>query len=251
MSNEARVAIVTGGAAGIGAAICKRLAKAGNDIAIWDLQMERAEKVAEEIRAMGNRALTSRVDVSSQSDIDAALQAVRQALGPVSILVNNAGITPEQDFEDITTDDFDKVFSVNIRGMFFLTQAVIPDMKKAQWGRIINISSSSAQSGAKRMTHYAATKGAVIGFTKSLAQEVGKYGITVNNVPPSFIYTEGLESVAERIPGGIDSYAKNVIPMQRVGQPEDIAASVAFLASDEAGFVTGHTLSTNGGRYMM
>ena len=251
MSNQARVAIVTGGAAGIGAAISKRLARAGHNIAIWDLQEERAEKVADEIRAMGNKALVSRVDVSNQADIDEALKVVHQELGPVSILVNNAGISPEKDFEEITLADFDKVFSVNIRGMFFLTQAVIPDMKLAKWGRIINISSSSAQTGAKRMTHYAATKGAVIGFTKALAQEVGKDGITVNNVPPSFIYTEGLESVAERIPGGIDGYAKNVIPMQRVGQPEDIAASVAFLASEEAGFVTGHTLSTNGGRFMM
>ena len=249
MTNSVRVAIVTGGAAGIGAGISKRLAEAGRDVAIWDLQVDRAEAVADQVRAMGRKALVSRVDVSNMSDVSAALNSVRRELGPVGILVNNAGIAPEKDFEEITEADFDRVMNVNMKGLFFITQAVIPDMKAANWGRIINISSSSAQTGAPRMTHYAATKGAVIGFTKAMAQEFGKHGITVNNVPPSFVHTEGLEAVVDRIPGGIEGYAR-AIPMRRVGQPSDIAAAVTFLASEEAGYITGHTLSVNGGRYM-
>ena len=250
MTNPTRVAIVTGAAAGIGAAIAKRLAQAGKDVAIWDLQVDRAQSVAEEIRAMGRKAVVSRVDVSNKSDVESALQTARKELGPITILVNNAGISPQKEFEDITEADFDTIFSVNIKGMFFITQSVIADMKAAKWGRIINISSSSAQSGAPLMSHYAATKGAVIGFTKALAHEVGKDGITVNNVPPSFVQTEGLDAVVDSIPGGIEAYAKMVIPVRRPGQPADLAAAVNFLASEEAGYITGHTLGVNGGRYM-
>jgi 2-hydroxycyclohexanecarboxyl-CoA dehydrogenase len=127
---------------------------------------------------------------------------------------------------------------------------VMDDMIAAQWGRIVNISSSSAQTGAKRMVHYAATKGGVIAFTKALAQEVAGLGITVNNVPPSTVYTDGLKSVEDRFTNGLQDYVDKTIPVKRVGKPEDIANAVAFLASDASGFITGHTLSVNGGRFM-
>lgn len=245
-----RVAVVTGGAAGIGAAICRFLARDGADIAIWDRNAEAARGVAQEIAAMGRRAVVCEVDVSRRHHIESAVKAVRAELGPIGILVNNAAISPEKDFVDITDEDWDTVFDINMKGVFMCTQAVIGDMIAAQWGRIINISSSSAQSGARRMVHYAATKGGVIAFTKSLAQEVGPLGITVNNVPPSFVYTEGLRSVEARLAGGIAGYTKSQIPVNRVGQPEDIAHAVAFLASEASGYITGLTLSVNGGRYM-
>lgn len=180
------------------------------------------------------------------------MKTVHEKLGRVSILVNNAGISPEKDFVDITVDEWEKVFDVNLKGVFMCTQAVIDDMIDAKWGRIINISSSSAQSGARRMVHYAATKGGVIAFTKSLAQEMGPHGITVNNIPPSTVYTAGLQSMEERLQsqGGIQGYVNATIPVKRVGQPEDIANAAAFLASEASGYITGVTLSVNGGRYM-
>lgn len=244
-----KIAVVTGAAEGIGAAISRFLARDGADIALWDRNIEAAEKTAEEIRSTGRKAIACQVDVSSKSQIAAAVAQVREQLGPVSILVNNAGVSPEKDFVEITEEEWDRVFDINMKGTFFCTQAVIDDMIAANWGRIVNISSSSAQSGAPRMVHYAATKGGVIAFTKALAREVAHMGITVNNVPPSTVYTSGLKSVEERL-GGIDNYVKNTIPVQRVGQPEDIANAVAFLASDASGYITGLTLSVNGGRYM-
>lgn len=251
MTNSTRrVAIVTGGASGIGAAICRFLARDGADIAIWDWNIDPAGEVVKDIEAMGRKAVVSKVDVSSRSDIGAAVKTVREQLGPVGILVNNAGISPEKDFVAITDEDLDKVIDVNLKGLFYTTQAVIDDMIDNQWGRIVNISSSSAQSGAHRMVHYAATKGGVIAFTKALAREVGALGITVNNVPPSFVYTAGLQSVEDRLAGGIEGYTKANIPVNRVGQPEDIANAVAFLASEASGYITGLTLGVNGGRYM-
>jgi 2-hydroxycyclohexanecarboxyl-CoA dehydrogenase len=245
-----RVAIVTGGAAGIGAAICRALAHDGANVAIWDWKIDGAQAIADEIQALGRKAVVCKVDVSKRSDIEAAVKTVRETLGPVGILVNNAGISPEKDFVEITEDDWDRVMNVNLKGTFFCTQAVIDDMINAKWGRIINISSSSAQSGARRMVHYAATKGGVIAFTKSLAQEMGPLGITVNNIPPSTVYTDGLKSVEARL-GSIDSYVNATIPVKRVGQPEDIANAAAFLAAEASGYITGLTLSVNGGRYML
>ena len=245
-----RVAVVTGGAAGIGAAICRFLARDGANIAIWDWNTDAAGDLVDEIAAMGRKVVLCKVDVSKRDDIESAVKTVHDTLGPVSILVNNAAIAPEKDFVDITLEDWDRIFDINMKGVFMCTQAVINDMITARWGRIINLSSSSAQSGARRMVHYAATKGGVIAFTKSLAQEVGALGITVNNIPPSTVYTAGLKSVESRLQGGIEGYVNSTIPVKRVGQPEDIANAVAFLASEASGYITGLTLSVNGGRYM-
>lgn len=245
-----RVAIVTGGAAGIGAAISRALARDGANIAIWDRNVDATGGIVDEIQAMGRKAVVCQVDVSKRAEIDAAVKTVRDQLGPVDILVNNAGVSPEKDFVDITEEDWDAVMNINLKGMFFCTQAVIDDMLTAKWGRIVNISSSSAQSGSVRMVHYVATKGGVIGFTKALAREMAPFGITVNNVPPGSVYTAGLQSVEARFTQGLDAWVKSNIPVQRVGQPEDIANAVAFLASDASGYITGHTLDVNGGRYM-
>lgn len=250
VSTVERVAVVTGGAAGIGAGICRALARAGTHIAIWDWNTDAAHGVAEEIAALGRKVVVCKVDVSQRNQVEAAAERVRERLGPVGIVVNNAGISPEKDFVEITDEEWDRVFEINMKGTFICTQACVGDMVANGWGRIINISSSSAQSGARRMVHYAATKGAVIAFTKALAQELGPLGITVNNIPPSFIHTDGLKSVEARLAGGIEGYAKTTIPVQRVGQPEDIAHAVAFLASEASGYITGLTLSVNGGRYM-
>lgn len=247
---QRRVAVVTGAATGIGAAIARFLARDGADVAIWDRNVEGTASLVEEIEQMGRRAVCCQVDVSQREQIEAAARAVREQIGTIGILVNNAGISPEKAFVDLTDEDWDTVMDVNLKGTFRCTQAVIHEMIAARWGRIINISSSSARSGARRMVHYAASKGGVIAFTKALAQEVGGFGITVNNVPPSTIYTAGLQSVADRFPDGIDGYVKRTIPLQRVGQPEDIANAVAFLASEASGFITGLTLDVNGGRYM-
>jgi 2-hydroxycyclohexanecarboxyl-CoA dehydrogenase len=247
-----KVAVVTGGAAGIGAAICRFLARDGADIAIWDWNIDAAQGLVDELTALGRKVVLCKVDVSNQGHIEAAVKTVREQLGPIGILVNNAGVSPEKDFVSITVDEWERVFNINMKGLFMCTQAVIGDMIEAKWGRIINISSSSAQSGARRMVHYAATKGGVIAFTKSLAQEMGQHGITVNNIPPSTVYTAGLQSMEERLKsqGGLEGYVNATIPVKRVGQPEDIANAVAFLASDASGYITGVTLSVNGGRYM-
>jgi 2-hydroxycyclohexanecarboxyl-CoA dehydrogenase len=251
MTQKTKVAVVTGGASGIGAAICRRLAKDGIDIAVWDLNQQTAEEVAEQVRALGQRAIASLVDVSDRKNVEAAAAEARDKLGKVTILVNSAGMHATGAFAELTDEIWDQVMSVNLKGTFICTQVLLRDMLEAQWGRVINISSSSAQTGSPNMAHYVASKGGVIGLTKALAIEYGAKGITVNNVPPGSVDTPMLRKLDNSggIPGGIDNFAK-MIPVKRLGQPEDMAAAVAFLASDEAGYITGHTLNVNGGRYM-
>jgi len=249
MSLVKKNAIVTGGASGIGLATCQRLARDGVGIAIWDVDDAAAQNAAAELIAGGGRAVACHVDVSSRAQVNAGLERVHAELGPVHILVNNAGITSFTPFLEITEDAWDRIMSINLKGVFHCTQAVVPDMLAAGWGRVINISSSSAQSGSARMTHYASSKGGVIAFSKSLALELASTGVTVNNIPPGFIDTPMLRA-ADR-PGAITvaSVAASS-PMKRPGRPEDIAAACAFLASEEAGYITGQTLGVNGGRYI-
>ena len=246
-----KIAVVTGGASGIGAAICRYLARDGADIAIWDLNEEAMASVAEEVRALGRKALCCRVDVSDRAVVTAAANEVRKELGPVSILVNSAGIHATGPFMEMTDEAWDRVMTINLKGTFICTQVVAADMIAANWGRIINISSSSTQTGSPGMAHYVASKGGVIGFTKALAVELGGNGITVNNVPPGSVDTPMLRALEAKggLPGGVDAVAARN-PVKRIGQPSDMAAAVAFLASEDAGYITGHTLSVNGGRYM-
>jgi len=231
-----KTAVVTGGASGIGAAVARRLGADGYNVAILDLNAA--------ADGFGQIA-----DVTDRTQIDTALAAVREKFGPVTILVNAAGIDGFKRFHDITFERWQKVIGVNLNSVFHCTQAVLPDMMEASWGRIVNISSSSAQSGQPFMTHYVAAKSAVNGLTKALALEYGPYGITVNAIPPGFIDTPMLRRSESRqlLGGTVEDHIQRT-PVRRVGTPEDIAAAAAFLISEEAGYITGQILGVNGGR---
>ena len=245
MSLDGKVAVVTGGGRGIGESIAKVLAAQGAAVAIWDLNLEGAEKTAAAIREAGGTAIAVGGDVADAGAVAASAARTRAELGPVAILVNNAGVSAFEPFTSITEESWDRLIRINLKGPFLVIKALVPDMLAAGWGRIINISSSSTQTGAPAMAHYVASKGGVIGLTKALAIEYADKGITVNNVPPGFIDTPLLRE------GPIDvDAAAATMPMKRAGRPEDIAHAVAYLASEEAGYVTGHTLSANGGRYL-
>jgi 2-hydroxycyclohexanecarboxyl-CoA dehydrogenase len=249
MTLAGKNAIVTGAASGIGLATAQRFAREGANVAIWDIDDEGARRAVEELKGSGVKVISDRVDVSSRQQVNAAVERFHKEIGQVSILVNNAGITLFQPFMEMKEETWDRVMNINLKSMLVCTQAVLPDMLAAKWGRIINVSSSSAQSGSARMTAYAASKGGVIGFTKALAQEVASLGITVNNVPPGFVGTPMLRG--EGIAGlgvTVEALAARS-PMGRAGRPENLAAAIAFLASDDADYITGHTLSVNGGRY--
>ena len=246
MSLEGRVAIVTGAGSGIGRACAIQLARDGAGVAVWDLDADGAAATVREIEDAGGRALACIGDAADAGQIAVSTERTRAELGPVTILVNNAGITAFCRFRKIDEDAWDRMLRVNLKGPFLCTQAVIGDMLDAGWGRIINISSSSAQTGAPAMAHYAASKGGVIAFTKALAMEYAADGITVNNIPPGSVVTPMLESS----PVDLETTAK-IVPMRHLGKPEDIAAACSYLASEAAGYVTGQTLSVNGGRYLV
>jgi NAD(P)-dependent dehydrogenase (short-subunit alcohol dehydrogenase family) len=215
--------------------------------------------VAERLRADGFHVATidrnpsaeefaHMADVTDRAQVDAALTAIRAQLGPVSILVNAAGLDGFKRFTDITFAEWQRVVDVNLNGVFHCVQAVLPDMIEAGWGRIVNISSSSAHSGTRYMGHYVAAKSAVNGLTKSLALEFGPAGITVNAVPPGFIDTPMLRSAESRGVLGDVQATIEATPVRRIGRPQDIAAACAFLISEEAGYITGQILGVNGGR---
>lgn len=249
MALAGKKVVVTGAASGIGLATAQRFAQEGARVAVWDINEEGAKRAAFDLVAAGAKAIASRVDVSNRADVQAAVELVQAEFGPVQVIVNNAGITDFKPFMDLTEENWDHVISVNLKSMLVCTQAVLPDMLAAKWGRIVNISSSSAQTGSARMTAYAASKGGVIPFSKALAQELASTGITVNNIAPGFVDTpmmrnEGLAGLGV----GVKEVAARS-PMGRPGRPENIAAACVFLASDDADYITGHTLSVNGGRY--
>lgn len=246
MSLQGKVAVVTGGGSGIGRGICQRLAQDGIKIAVWDLNPDGAQETVDLITAAGGQAIVCEVDASSAEQIQAAGIKTRNELGPVAILVNNAGISIFESVLDITEEMWDRMMAVNLKGPFLCTKTILPDMLDSGWGRIVNISSSSMQQGAANSSRYAASKGGVVGFTKALAKELAMKGITVNNIPPGFIDTPMLR--AER--ADIDQIAK-MRPMGRAGKPEDIAEACAWLCSENSGYVTGQTISVNGGAYMV
>lgn len=249
MSQAGKIVIVTGAASGIGLATAQRFARDGARVAVWDINEEGAKRAADELVAGGAKAIACRVDVSNRAQVDAGVERVHAAFGQVQVLVNNAGITDFCSFMEMTEERWERVMSINLKSMLVCTQAVLPDMLAAKWGRIINISSSSAQTGSARMTAYAASKGGVIAFTKALAQELAASGITVNNVPPGFVDTPMLRGDGVAGMGASVEAVAARSPMGRPGRPENIAAACAFLASDDADYITGHTLSVNGGRY--
>ena len=247
--SQPRVAIVTGGGSGIGEAICHRLSADGAAVAVLDLVGGSAEETAATIGTAGQTAIAVACDVADRASIEAGVTETVERLGRPTILINNAGITPFERFLDISRESFEQVMAVNLRGTFEFCQVVIPHMIEEGWGRIVNISSSSAQTGSFGHTHYSASKAAVIGLTKSLAREFGRKGITVNAIPPSFVETPSLHRAADggQLGGGIEEHIPST-PVRRVGQPEDIAAACAYLCRDDAGYVTGQVIGVNGGR---
>ena len=247
-----RVAIVTGGGSGIGVAVSERLAADGAAVAVFDLDGESAAATASAIEAAGGAAIAVACDVADRAAIEAGVADTAKRLGPPTILINNAGITPFGRFLEISRESFDQVMAVNLRGTFECCQVVIPHMIEEGWGRIVNISSSSAQTGNFGQTHYSASKAAVIGLTRSLAKEFGHKGITVNAVPPSFVETPSLHRAADdgQLGEGIDQHIPTT-PVRRVGQPSDIAAACAFLCRDDASYITGQVLGVNGGRVIV
>ncbi|WP_336971673.1 SDR family NAD(P)-dependent oxidoreductase [Sphingobium aromaticiconvertens] len=243
-----KVALVTGARAGIGKAIALRLAQEGIAVGVLDLIIKDARQVANDIVAAGGQAIALEANIADREQVQAALTTLRATFGPVTILVNNAGITGFVAFEDLTDSQWDDMMTVNLKGTFIVTQETLPDMKAAQWGRIVNISSSSAQTGAVRMAHYSASKGAMISLTRTLALELGPLGITVNNIPPgSVMNTIMSEANRQRMPLSEDVLLAT-LPVRRLGEPEDIANACAWLVSEQSGYVTGQTIGVNGGR---
>lgn len=248
-TGDQRVAIVTGGGSGIGLAISEGLGADGVAVAVFDRDGEGADAAAAKIVASGGTALGVTVDVTDRAQIDAGVSEVRDRLGRPTILVNNAGLDGFDKFLSISLETWNRILEVNLTGTFQCCQAVVPDMIEAGWGRIVNISSSSAQGGQPMMTHYVASKAGVIGLTKALALELGPKGITVNTIPPGFIDTPMLRAseAKGRLGQGVEHHA-SLTPVRRVGRPEDIAAACAFLVSEEASYVTGQVIGVNGGR---
>jgi 2-hydroxycyclohexanecarboxyl-CoA dehydrogenase len=242
-----RVAVVTGGASGIGEATCHHLARRGHRVAVLDLDGDGADRVAKELRAGGADALGLAVDVTDRPGLDGAFAEIRSTLGPTEILVTSAGLVAFAHFEQITLEQWNRVIEVNLTGTFHCCQAAVPDMVAAHWGRIVTISSSSAQRGSPAMAHYAAAKGGVIVLTKSLARAYAPHGITVNSIPPSGIETPMQhQSQAEgNLPA--NEVMAATIPLGHLGTPDDIATAAAFLTSEDARFITGQVLGVNGG----
>jgi NAD(P)-dependent dehydrogenase (short-subunit alcohol dehydrogenase family) len=245
-----RVAVVTGGAAGMGLAIVRRLARQGHRVAVLDLDGTAAKQAAEELQSDGASAIGVEVDVSDRAAVDDAMRQVRSELGPIEIVVTSAGFDRFEKFTDITLESWDRMLAVNLTGTFHCVQAAVSDMIDGGWGRIVTISSSSAQSGSRRMAHYVASKGGVIALTKALGLELAPHGITVNTIPPGFIDTPMARRAEARgdLPS-IDAVAAQT-PVRRAGTPDDIAAACVFLCSEDAGYITGQQINVNGGWYL-
>ncbi|MFD7501037.1 3-oxoacyl-ACP reductase FabG [Streptomyces sp. NPDC001700] len=248
-TNEQRVAIVTGGARGIGAATAARLAEEGRAVAVLDIDEASCASAVEKITAAGGKAIAVGCDVSDAQQVEAAVARVAEELGAPTILVNNAGVLRDNLLFKMSESDWDTVMNVHLRGAFLMSRACQKHMVDAGFGRIVNLSSSSAL-GNRGQVNYAAAKAGMQGFTKTLAIELGKFGVTANAVAPGFIATDMTAATAERVGMGFDDFQKaaaSQIPVQRVGQPDDIANAVAFFTGDAAGFVSGQVMYVAGG----
>ena len=242
---EGRVSIITGGARGIGKAIAMELADAGSDIVIFDV-LDEGVDTAREIEKKGRKAGFYKVDITDLDAVNSVVEKVLEEFGRIDILVNNAGITRDTLLMRMEESDFDLVIKVNLKGTFNCTKAVLKPMMKARWGRIINISSIIGLMGNAGQANYAASKAGIIGFTKSVAKELGKRNITVNAIAPGFIRTPMTDRLSDDVKEG---YFK-LIPLGRFGEPEDVAKVVRFLASDDAGYITGQVIQVDGGLLM-
>jgi 3-oxoacyl-[acyl-carrier protein] reductase len=245
-SLNGQIALVTGGSQGIGRATALVLARCGADVALMARSLDKCEAVADEIRAAGRRALAVKGDMSDALEIKAAVEKVSSELGQISVLVNNAAITRDGLMLRMKREDWDEVIKTNLTGVFLMTQAVLPMMTKARRGRIINLTSVVAQSGNVGQVNYISSKSGVIGFTKAVAREYASRSITVNAVAPGFIETPMTAALNEAARKAM----LEQIPLKRPGTDLDVAYAVAFLASDEAGYITGQVINVNGGMYM-
>lgn len=247
MIEAGRVAVVTGGGRGIGRAIAVRLAREGANVAVsYRSNDEAAEETAAMVRQAGVECGLFKGDVSSAEDVEAVFKGVKEAFGRLDILVNNAGLTRDNIMLRMKEDEFDEVLRTNLKGTYLCTRAVLRTMVRARWGRIVNISSVVGLVGNAGQANYAASKAGIIGFTKSVAREVAQRGITANVVAPGYVETELTGVLSEEVKEQI----RGQIPAGRIGEPEEIAGAVAFLAGEEAGYVTGQTLAVDGGMVM-
>jgi NAD(P)-dependent dehydrogenase (short-subunit alcohol dehydrogenase family) len=245
-----RVAVVTGAASGIGLGVANRFASDGIAVALLDRDDAGVMQATEALTAQGRSAVGYAVDVADRGELERVFADVRQKLGPTTILVTSAGIESFDAVADITAEKWDRLLAVNLTGTFTCMQLAVPDMTGAGWGRIVTISSSSAQSGAPHMAHYVASKGGVIGLTKAFAREFASQGITVNTIPPTIVDTPMARNAAGvgNVPS-IDVMG-SMVPTGRAGTPDDIAAACAFLCSEEASYITGQLIGVNGGMYV-
>lgn len=245
-SLSGQIALVTGGSQGIGRATALALADLGADVAVMARSLDKCEAVAEEITARGRRALAVAGDLGQADQIKAAVEKTARELGPISILVNNAAITRDGLLLRMKRDDWDEVLNTNLTGVFLMIQQVLPMMTKARRGRIINLTSVVAQSGNVGQANYIAAKSGLIGLTKAVAREYASRQITVNAIAPGYIETQ----MTAGLPDAAKQAMLDQIPLRRPGSDQDVAAAIAFLASDEAGYITGQVINVNGGMYM-
>ncbi len=246
MKLKGKVALVTGAAQGIGKAVALLLARNGADIVVSDVNLEKAEETAREIEGLGQRALATKTNVADANDVERMVQAVLEQFGRIDILVNNAGITRDKLLLRMSDEDWDAVLGVNLRGTFLCTRAVIRPMAKQKSGKIVSIASVVGAMGNAGQANYGASKAGVIGFTKTIAREYAGRGINVNAIAPGYIETP----MTEALPDKAKEELKRLIPMDRLGKPEDVAEAVLFLVSEASNYITGQVLHVNGGIYM-
>lgn len=244
---DGKVAVITGGGSGIGRGVAKLFASEGASVGIFDLNPANAKVVADEIAAAGGKAAIATGDVSKEEDVAAGLKSLVAALGDVDIMVNNAGMDTTHELDGMPTDMWDRMIDVHLRGTFLFTRAVLPAMKRKKWGRIINLSSQLAHKGAPTMVHYVAAKAGIMGFTRALAYEVARDGITVNCVNPGPINTPLLSG----LPQDWLERKKGELPIGRFGEVDEVAPVFLLLASDEGSYFIGASLNVNGGDYMI
>jgi len=241
-----KVALVTGAAQGIGKAVALLLARNGADIVVSDINLEKAEETAKEVQILGRKALAIKVDVAKSDDVDKMVQAILAQFGHIDILINNAGIARDKLILRMTEEDWDAVLNINLKGTFNCTKAVVRHMSKQKSGKIVSIASVVGEMGNAGQGNYAASKAGVIGFTKTIAREFAQRGINVNAIAPGYIETP----MTEALPDKVKEDLKRLIPMDRLGKPEDVAEAVLFFVSESANYITGQVLNVNGGIYM-